>query len=97
MPEYRATKTRLKVNNKQAPLLAKHAGADRWAWNWGLTIGSEAIENKVKCPTAIDHLNVSGTLKNHRLASARAEARILGIKAAITVQIGRVWLRSSHS
>lgn len=60
-------------------------------------MGNEALENKVKRPTATDHLNVSGTLKNQRLASAIAEARILRIQPAITVEIGRVWLRISHS
>lgn len=97
MPEYRAIKTRLKLKNKQATLQAKHAGAARRSWNEGLAIDNEAIENKVKRPKATDHLNVSGTLKNQRLASAIAEARGPRIKPAIPVEIGRVWLRISHS
>jgi hypothetical protein len=54
----------------ELPLQAKQAGAAGRAGNWGLTIGNEAIENKVKRLTVTDRLNGNGTLKNHRLASA---------------------------
>ncbi|MEQ9356011.1 RNA-guided endonuclease InsQ/TnpB family protein [Coleofasciculus chthonoplastes] len=47
-------KTKLKLNNKQATLLAKHAGTARHAWNWGLSLCLTALDNKEKLPTAID-------------------------------------------
>lgn len=47
-------KTKLKPNNKQATLLAKHAGTARHAWNWGLNLCLKALDNNEKLPTAID-------------------------------------------
>jgi len=47
-------KTKLKPNNKQAALFAKHAGTARHAWNWGLDVCLKALENQEKLPTAID-------------------------------------------
>jgi putative transposase len=47
-------KTKLKPNNKQATLFAKHAGTARHAWNWGLDICLYVLSNKEKLPTAID-------------------------------------------
>ena len=54
-------KTELKVNNTQRILLAKHAGVARHAWNWGLNLTKQILdnnrdnsENKIKFPTAID-------------------------------------------
>ena len=47
-------KTSLKLNNKQATLAAKHAGVARHAYNWGLAICLQSLENKEKIPTAID-------------------------------------------
>lgn len=47
-------KTKLKPNNKQATLFAKHAGTARHAWNWGLDVCLKALENQEKLPTAID-------------------------------------------
>lgn len=53
-------KTQLKVNNKQATLLAKHAGVARHAYNWGLDVckqvlahNRENLEQKQKFPSAI--------------------------------------------
>jgi putative transposase len=47
-------KTKLKPNNKQTTLFAKHAGTARHAWNWGLDVCLKALENQEKLPTAID-------------------------------------------
>jgi putative transposase len=47
-------KSKLKPNNKQATLLAKHAGTARHAWNWGLDVCLKALANQQKLPTAID-------------------------------------------
>ncbi len=44
-------KTKLKPNNKQATLFAKHAGTARHAWKWGLDVCLKALENQEKLPT----------------------------------------------
>ncbi|MEO1376744.1 MAG: RNA-guided endonuclease TnpB family protein [Cyanobacteria bacterium J06635_10] len=54
-------KTELKVNSGQKILLAKHAGIARHAWNWGLRLTKNILDNnqnkpedKIKFPTSID-------------------------------------------
>ncbi len=54
-------KTELKLNNNQRILLSKHAGTARHAWNWGLGLTKQILDNnsrhpddKIKFPTAID-------------------------------------------
>lgn len=54
-------KTKLKLNNVQRTLLAKHAGTARHAWNWGLRLTWEILAHnkanpgaKLKFPSAID-------------------------------------------
>ncbi|NET26322.1 RNA-guided endonuclease TnpB family protein [Okeania sp. SIO1I7] len=46
-------KTKLKVNNKQKTLLAKHAGVARHAYNWGLATCITEYEETKKRPSAI--------------------------------------------
>ncbi len=50
----RAYKTELNLNNTQKTACARHAGAARWAYNWGLARKMEAYQNGEKVPTAID-------------------------------------------
>ena len=54
-------KTELKLNKSQRVLLSKHAGTARHAWNWGLALTKQILDNnkahsndKIKFPTAID-------------------------------------------
>ena len=54
-------KTELIVNNTQKILLVKHAGVARHAWNWGLRLTKNILDNnqnnpedKIKFPTSID-------------------------------------------
>ena len=54
-------KTELKVNQTQKILFAQHAGVARHAWNWGLGLTKQILdnnrdnpENKIKFPSAID-------------------------------------------
>jgi len=54
-------RTELKLNNSQRILLSKHAGTARHAWNWGLGLTKQILDNnkahpshKIKFPTAID-------------------------------------------
>jgi putative transposase len=49
----RAFKTELDLNNSQKTACAKHAGAARWAYNWGLARKIEAYQKGEKVPTAI--------------------------------------------
>src|SRR5215469_4420712 len=50
----RAYKTELALNNEQATACRKHAGAARWAYNWGLTRKQESYRATGKSPSAID-------------------------------------------
>ncbi len=54
MKVLRAYKTELDLNNQQRTRCIKHAGAARWAYNWGLARKKEAFEAGLKTPTAID-------------------------------------------
>ena len=50
----RAYKTELALNNTQVTACHKHAGAARYAYNWGLTRKQEAYKATGTSPTAID-------------------------------------------
>jgi putative transposase len=50
----RAYKAELDLNNAQVTACKRHAGAARWAYNWGLRRKQEAYEQTGKTPTAID-------------------------------------------
>ena len=50
----RAYKTELDPTQKQVTALLQHAGAARWAYNWGLRKKIEAYKETGKTPTAID-------------------------------------------
>ena len=50
----RAYKTELDVNNEQITACRQHAGAARWAYNWGLQLKQERYRAAQKSPTAID-------------------------------------------
>lgn len=45
---YKAFRTRLKLNNQQLAVMAKHAGYARWVYNWGLALWSEAYKEGLK-------------------------------------------------
>ena len=50
----RGYKTQLDPNNKQRTLLAKNAGAARYAFNWALNIKRDAMTKREKIPNAIE-------------------------------------------
>jgi len=50
----RAYKTELALNNEQVTACKKHAGAARWAYNWGLQRKQDAYRATGKSPSAID-------------------------------------------
>lgn len=63
MNVYRAFKTELDLNNKQKTACMKHAGAARFAYNWGLERKQAAFTNGEKTPSAIDLNRELNTLK----------------------------------
>jgi putative transposase len=50
----RAYKTELDLSDRQVTACRQHAGAARWAYNWGLQIKQERYRASKKSPTAID-------------------------------------------
>jgi len=50
----RAYKTELDLNDRQITACKKHAGAARWAYNWGLARKEEAYRRPSTSPSAID-------------------------------------------
>ena len=50
----RAYKTELDLNGRQITACKQHAGAARWAYNWGLRIKGQRYRATKKSPTAID-------------------------------------------
>jgi putative transposase len=64
----RAFKTELDLNNKQKTICRKHAGAARFAYNWGLARKKEAFAKGEKTPSAIDLHRELNTLKKSKLA-----------------------------
>jgi len=50
----RAYKVELDLNNAQTTACRKHAGAARWAYNWGLRRKEDAYRRTGKRPSAID-------------------------------------------
>ncbi len=59
----RGYKTELDLNNKQRTACLQHAGAARYAFNWGLAKKIEAYKAGLKVPTAIDLHRALNTLK----------------------------------
>ena len=49
----RAYKTELDLNYRQVTACKQHAGAARWAYNWGLQVKQERYRATRRSPTAI--------------------------------------------
>jgi putative transposase len=64
----RAYKTELNLNNVQNTACTRHAGAARWAYNWGLGRKMEAYRNGEKVPSAIDLHRELNVLKQGELS-----------------------------
>jgi transposase len=65
---HRGYKTELDLNNKQRTACLKHAGAARFAYNWGLNQKKMALENKTKIPNAIELHRRLNKLKKSELS-----------------------------
>jgi putative transposase len=66
--DMKSYKTELDLNNKQRTACLRHAGAARWAYNWGLHRKIEEREAKHKVPSAIDLHKELVALKQGELA-----------------------------
>jgi len=64
----RAFKTELDLNNAQKTACARHAGAARYAYNWGLARKLAAYQAGEKAPTAIDLHRELNVLKKTELS-----------------------------
>lgn len=64
----RAFRTELDLNNAQRTACAKHAGAARYAYNWGLSRKIEAHRSGGSTPTAIDLHRELNALKKTELS-----------------------------
>jgi putative transposase len=64
----RAYKTELALNNKQVTACKKHAGAARWAYNWGLQRKQEVYRATGTSPSAIDLHRELNALKKSDLS-----------------------------
>jgi len=64
----RAFKAELDLNNKQKTACVRHAGAARFAYNWGLARKQQAFTNGEKIPSAIDCHRELNALKKTELA-----------------------------
>ena len=64
----RAFKTELDLNHAQKTACARHAGAARYTYNWGLARKIEAYKAGQKVPTAIDLHRELNALKKTELA-----------------------------
>jgi transposase len=60
----RAYKTELDLNDQQVTACRQHAGAARWAYNWGLQVKQERYRATKKRPTAIELHRELNALKN---------------------------------
>jgi putative transposase len=63
----RAYKTELDLNDRQITACRQHAGAARWAYNWGLRVKQERYRATKKSPTAIDLHRELNALKKTEL------------------------------
>ncbi len=59
----RAYKTELDLNDRQVTACRQHAGAARWAYNWGLQVKQERYRATTRSPTAIELHRELNTLK----------------------------------
>jgi putative transposase len=64
----RAFKTELDLNNTQRTACTRHAGAARWAYNWGLARKIAAYQEGERVPTTIDLHRELNVLKKGELS-----------------------------
>ena len=63
----RAYKTELELNHQQISACKRHAGAARWAYNWGLARKQEAYRATGTSPSAMElHRELNALKPTHR-------------------------------
>jgi putative transposase len=68
VPVTRAYKTELDLTNRQVTACKRHAGAARYAYNWGLARKQEAYKATGKSPSALDLHRELNALKQRELS-----------------------------
>jgi putative transposase len=64
----RAYKTELDLNDRQVTACRRHAGAVRWAYNWGLQVKQDRYKASRKSPTAIELHRELNALKKTKVS-----------------------------
>jgi putative transposase len=86
----RAYKTELDLNDRQVTACRRHAGAARWAYNWGLQVKQERYKSTKRSPTAIAlHRELNGLKKTdvpwmYQVSKCAPQEALRNLDAAFT-------------
>jgi putative transposase len=86
----RAYKTELDLNHQQVTACTRHAGAARWAYNWGLQIKQERYKATKRSPNAIAlHRELNGLKKTqvpwmYQVSKCAPQEALWNLDAAFT-------------
>jgi putative transposase len=86
----RAYKTELDLNNEQVTACKQHAGAARWAYNWGLQVKQDQYKATKKSPTAIELHRALNALKKtevpwmYQVSKCASQEALWNLDAAFT-------------
>ena len=91
----RAYKVELNLNNAQTPAGKKHAGAARWAYNWGLQRKQDEYRKTGESPRAIDLHKELNALKKSEVPWMAAVCKCAPQEAlgALAVALGTFFRR----
>src|SRR5690242_21884563 len=95
----RAYKTELDLNEQQITACRQHAGAARWAYNWGLRRKQETYRATGKSPSAIDLHRELNALKQtavpwmYEVSKCAPQEALRNLDAAFTAFFRRVALQ----
>ena len=95
----RAYKAELALNNVQVTACKKHAGAARWAYNWGLQVKQEQYKATKKSPTAIElHRELNAPKKTdvpwiYQVSKCAPQEALWNLDAAFAHFFGRCALK----
>ena len=99
----RAYKTELDLNDLQVTACRQHAGAARWAYNWGLQVKQERYRATTKRPTAIDlHRELNALKKTavpwmYRVSKCAPQEALWNLDAAFQQFLRRCVLKKHRS
>src|SRR5262250_1236571 len=95
----RAYKTELDLTDQQVTACRQHAGAARWAYNWGLRVKQERYKATKKSPTAIElHRELNALKKTqvpwmYQVSKCAPQEALRDLDAAFTNFFRRVHLK----